>query len=90
MIIEALAAMKEPNGSEIGAICSFIEVCGFCFFFFMLIGERSIHDIFSFCLEEMKEKFTCVEEFFIQAVHVCHSWNLRFYMMIPHSMSELS
>ncbi|CAL9755384.1 unnamed protein product [Musa acuminata subsp. burmannicoides] len=25
MIIEALAAMKEPNGSEIGAICSFIE-----------------------------------------------------------------
>lgn len=33
MIIEALAAMKEPNGSEIGAICSFIEVCGFFFFF---------------------------------------------------------
>ncbi|XP_073007308.1 single myb histone 4-like isoform X2 [Typha latifolia] len=26
MIIEALAAMQEPNGSEIGAICSFIEV----------------------------------------------------------------
>ncbi|URD94641.1 single myb histone [Musa troglodytarum] len=26
MIIEALAGMKEPNGSEIGAICSFIEV----------------------------------------------------------------
>ncbi|XP_072952649.1 single myb histone 4-like [Typha angustifolia] len=25
MIIEALAAMQEPNGSEIGAICSFIE-----------------------------------------------------------------
>lgn len=26
MIIEALAALQEPNGSEIGAICSFIEV----------------------------------------------------------------
>ncbi|OAY79055.1 Single myb histone 3 [Ananas comosus] len=25
MIIEALAALQEPNGSEIGAICSFIE-----------------------------------------------------------------
>ncbi|THU72085.1 hypothetical protein C4D60_Mb04t08380 [Musa balbisiana] len=25
MIIEALASMQEPNGSEIGAICSFIE-----------------------------------------------------------------
>ncbi|KAG1367647.1 single myb histone 4 [Cocos nucifera] len=27
MIIEALMAMQKPNGSEIGAICSFIETC---------------------------------------------------------------
>lgn len=28
MIIEALSEMQDPNGSEIGAICKFIEVSG--------------------------------------------------------------